>query len=149
MQTPSEVALEMEALREKCESFFEEWRMRMGLNWWDITYNYYSDTGDFIRDHDRIVLMQCSTDWTRINSVIDVCVPALSGKTDKQIERTVVHELVHILVNEMAELDDPDSKHQERVVSLLTKAFMWTRELTQDEFKEKENARKSGHWFTP
>jgi len=39
-----------------------------------------------------------------------------------EIERAVVHELCHILVNEMRE---DEIHHEERVVTGLQKAFMW------------------------
>jgi len=40
-----------------------------------------------------------------------------------QIEMTIVHELCHALVNEMRK-DGID--HEERTVTALTKAFLWT-----------------------
>ena len=46
----------------------------------------------------------------------------LDGMTPQQIERIAVHELCHILVNEMRE---SEMCHEERVVTMLTKAFLW------------------------
>lgn len=53
--------------------------------------------------------------------------PVMEELTDDELEEIFVHECGHILVNEMR--GDPDDwlDHEERVVSTLTKAFLWVR----------------------
>ena len=58
-----------------------------------------------------------------------------AGMSNEELERTVVHELVHALVNELRE---GGIDHEERVVTTLTKAVLWVRDLTRDEAKGNE-----------
>jgi len=46
--------------------------------------------------------------------------------SEDEIEATVVHELMHIFLNEM-QSDSVDVNHEERVASTLQKAFMLVR----------------------
>jgi predicted SprT family Zn-dependent metalloprotease len=62
-------------------------------------------------------------DWKYRTAHIYINLPALKRKTSYQIEEIIVHELMHVLVNEMRE---GNIKHEERVVTSLTESIFWT-----------------------
>lgn len=115
--------------KEKVEKYLVKWLKPLGLLWWE-TYALYIDDPrelaeqDYFRDGDTI-LARTFADWRYGTIKIYFNVPAIKDLEDIALERLVVHELVHALVNEMRE---EGIDHEERVVSGLTKAFFWTEE---------------------
>jgi hypothetical protein len=118
--------------RDRCQAVFDEWIVKLGLAWYEVDVAYYDSRKQFRKDADRIVAARITTDWQYMRFAVDVCVPVVVDKTDAELERVIVHELCHALVNELRE-PDPIGKHEERVVTMLTKAFIWTRNLTRKE----------------
>lgn len=111
---------------ERAKRAFGKWMEPLGLLWWDLTIRYYDEPIEIINrfdwDNDHITVARTLADWRYGTATIDVNVPALKDMSDEEIERVAVHELIHILVNEMRE---GDIKHEERVVTALTKAIFW------------------------
>ena len=68
----------------------------------------------------------CSAHWEYLDHEITFNLTNMNIMSDEEIEITVVHELMHIFLNEM-QSDDVDTKHEERVASMLQKAFMWVK----------------------
>lgn len=123
--------------QERVKAAFSKWVERLGLAWWRVDVCYYDDPGEILRRfkpefEDRIVAARVIADWRYAEASIEVNLPAFAGKTDEEIERIVVHELVHILVNEMHE---NETHHEERVVTTLTKAIFWTAAAVERESK--------------
>jgi hypothetical protein len=149
---PVEYGEQLETTRQRCDLLFDEWRDMMGLGWWDVRYNYYMDTATFAREHGNVAVMVCHTSWKYIKAEIDICTPSLIDFDDIRLEHTIVHELCHILVNEMQE-SDPDLSHEERTVEQFTKAIIWvrnrTRNRTREQIKKTEETRQAGLWFSP
>ena len=108
---------------------FAKWIKSLGLRWWHIDVIYYHDPKDIVRefktDEGTVVLANTWSDWRYGKANIHINLPAFSDLPEDEIETIVVHELVHVLVNEMRE---EDIDHEERVVTGLTKAFLWVRE---------------------
>jgi hypothetical protein len=74
----------------------------------------------------------------------------MNGKSDKRIAEVVIHELVHCLVHEMREWSperqsgdalDKCMAHEERVVTELTDAIIWSYE---DGAKDQKKGRYPG-----
>ncbi len=109
-------------------SLFDKWVAPLGLRWWNIETVYYDDPGEIIQrfrvDGENIVAARTFADWRYGTAKIIINVPALDGLIPADLEALVVHELCHILVNEMRE---NELHHEERVVTGLQKAFVWTR----------------------
>jgi hypothetical protein len=109
------------------KKLINKWVYRLGLRWWTVTINYYDDAREIIRifgnDSERTVIARTYSDWRYATCVIEINLPELLDMTKEESERVIVHELCHALVNEMRE-DGID--HEERVVTGLTKAFLWT-----------------------
>lgn len=111
---------------------FAAWIPALGLAWWDITIRYYDDPTEVVnRFHNNTGVLRatCTTDWRYGEACIDVNLTGFQEMTPEQIERTALHELCHILVNEMRE---GELHHEERVVTALTKAFFWAIDAARD-----------------
>lgn len=112
---------------------FNKWVERLGLSWWEITVRYYDDPQEIVvrfkSDDDKLVLARTYADWRYGTGTIDVNLPAWGELSDSEIERTVVHELIHILLNEIRE---GEMHHEERVVTSLTKAVFWVDQFARD-----------------
>jgi predicted SprT family Zn-dependent metalloprotease len=70
----------------------------------------------------------CTAHWMYLTARIQVNLLALEYIDNDDLEDVAVHELCHILVNEMRE---GELHHEERVVTWLTKAFFWVEELSK------------------
>lgn len=68
----------------------------------------------------------CSAHWQYLDHQITFNLTKMKDMSAEEIETTVVHELMHIFLNEM-QSDSVDVNHEERVASSLQKAFMWVR----------------------
>lgn len=104
-----------EKTKKKLDKLMKKWVPRCWLNSWNIK----------IIDHwnglptpksDYLIYGRCDADWRYANAVLDFDIPACSTLSDFQLERVVIHELIHAVVNEMRE---KDLDHEERVVSHL------------------------------
>lgn len=112
---------------ELIKAAFAKWIPRMGLAWWDIDIVYYDDPKEII---DRFRIIESGemvpatvvAQWMYADAKISINLPAFEFIEPDRIERVIVHELCHILVNEMRE---GEIHHEERVVTQLTKAFFW------------------------
>ena len=65
----------------------------------------------------------CDSKWQYLDHSITFNLAKMQTMTKEEVEITIVHELMHIFLNEM-QTDDLDVKHEERVASSLQKAFM-------------------------
>jgi len=112
------------------KKYFKKWLKILGLLWWEINISYYTDPSEIVKQfaqmgEDYLVAMKVDADWRYARAYISVNVPAFDGMAEWKIERAIVHELTHTLVNEMRA---GDIDHEERVVTGLTKAFFWVEE---------------------
>ena len=112
---------------QKC---LNEWTYRLGLRWWEITVTWYKKPKAIRRYFGckkyEMVIARTFADWRYGTASIHVNLSAFDGMNDKKIESVVIHELCHVLVNE---LQSGGIDHEERVVTGLQKAFVWTRDL--------------------
>lgn len=99
---------------------FAYWLKWLGLLWWDVKIIYIED----VKKHKKAT-MWVDADWRYMQAAITVNLDALDGRDEREIERIAVHELCHVLINEMRA---GGIDHEERVATILTKAFMWTYE---------------------
>lgn len=113
---------------------FLKWIPRLGLAWWDIEIVYYDAPQEIIvrfrAPDDGMVAATATVKWIYGTARINVNLPALEGLNDDELERIAVHELCHILVNEIRE---GELHHEERVVTTLTKAFFWVEDFSRDD----------------
>lgn len=112
---------------ELIKAAFAKWIPRLGLAWWDIEIVYYDDPNEIIQrfriiETGEMVPANVTAQWMYADAKININLPAFELIDPGVIERVVVHELCHLLVNEMRE---GEIHHEERVVTQLTKAFFW------------------------
>lgn len=117
---------EFNALKKRLEKYCRKWRSMLGLKWWKITYVWSRES--IGRDTGTTQYNECATtsvQWPYRDAKITFNMPCLLGLSDGTLENDVIHEHVHILVNEMRFFDEGVC-HEERVVTDLTSAFQWT-----------------------
>jgi len=108
---------------------FRRWVYRLGLRWWTVDIIYYKKPPKKYFDpgkEDGVIRAVASADWRYCTLVVRVNMPSFKYLEKWRIEIIVVHELVHALVNEMHSHKKKRIDHEERVVTGLTKAFLWT-----------------------
>lgn len=109
------------------KKMFDRWITRLGLRWWDGTVNYIDHKKTlkrvFGKKKWRTVAANARADWRYGKAWIEVNLRVINAMEKSEIEEAVVHELVHVLVNEMRE---GEIHHEERVVTQLTKGIFWT-----------------------
>ena len=108
----------------------KKWRNMLGLDMWKVTL-VLVDSIDCETPSLR-TLAQCVATWQYRLISIEVNLHEALTQTDADLERMVIHELSHALVCEMRE-NDPDSKHEERVVTGLTDAFWYVKHWHETE----------------
>ena len=119
---------EYEKLKARIVQLTDKWQVMLGLKWWRVTYYYERENSKTEPNCDEGHSKLGGSTFTQYpykTAQVYFYLPALEGLDAKELENLVVHELVHILVNEMRYFDK-DQAHEERVVSDLTSAFLWT-----------------------
>ena len=116
-------------IRKKIRQYIDKWATPLGLGWWKVDV-YYHYSKKAIRRYLKApkgstCLGRAYADWRYSEASVHFNAAAMAYRTDEENENTVIHELTHILVQEMRE---GDIDHEERVVTQLAKAFRWTRE---------------------
>ncbi len=114
----------------RVEALVERWLGTLGLRWWrtEIVYCRKWITDDQ-GEPDLDSHARTRVHWQYLDAEMQWNMPRLHELSDEQLELIFVHECMHILVNEMRD-DKADElpKHEERVATLLAKAFLWVRE---------------------
>ena len=104
--------------------YVEEWCKKIWIGWWIIDVVYYSNK-EFLKNESYEVSKEtvaiCHTSWEYLDASIHVNSTLLKSVAEEDIENIVVHELMHILLNEMRE---PGIAHEERVATLLARSFI-------------------------
>lgn len=111
----------------------KRWQTALGLKWWHIEYDWLRESLGDDGKPDWEVTAKVRVEWMYLKACITVCLPVMMDMSDTEIERTLVHEFMHVLVAEMRHPCDDSDSHEERVVTTLTSAIFWTlqnRELT-------------------
>ena len=101
----------------------------MGLGDWTISTEFVEEL-EGGGDEEFLSAMRVFVYWEYKNAVIKISHKALKDRTKKEVERLIVHELAHCLVDEIKE---GGIKHEERVATNLTNAFIWVRNETRRE----------------
>jgi hypothetical protein len=129
----------------------KKWITPLGLRWWKVEIVYSRDGLDQPEDENRCLIAQTTVDWHYLLATITFDMRQLGDQSDAELESYFVHECCHILVNEMRmwageemsrDKHEEVIKHEERVVTMLTKAFLWTRQAGNEEAKSKPNRKR-------
>ena len=124
-------------LKKRLEKIIYDWHGALGLGWWNMEYLYNRDGKPpiYSEDTNYCTVMTCEAKWPYLKATIEINMPPLLGLDDETLEADLVHEWMHVFLNEMSEKNDKDHKHEERVATQLAKAFIWTRDKGRKEAK--------------
>lgn len=107
---------------------FQHWTMLLGLRWWEeVKIQTYATRND-MPEEQRVsgAAAFASVSWEYKQAACGFCLELLAGYSPIELERVVVHELGHLLVNAMRDYDKLGIKIEELVVTNLTQALIWT-----------------------
>jgi hypothetical protein len=119
-----------------------KWVGPLGLKWWSLNFTYSREPLESGKGESYACLGTCTADWEYLTAQITFNLPALSKKSDADLEECFVHELCHVFVNEMrmwgekempTEKHDEAMHHEERTVTQLANAFLWLRKHAYEE----------------
>jgi len=100
-----------------------EWMKPLGLMSWNIHVKYsdqFKNLGD-----DEGILGETITNWQYKDACITFYCPIMLEISDERLEYFVLHEMCHILMNEMHNIRFDDGyMHEDRVVTNLAMAFI-------------------------
>lgn len=116
-------------LIKKIRRYAKRWIMHTGLNYGHIDLVYKDHFFSQDEAENSPCFAYCSTSWKYQESSISFSLEAMKDCPDKQIEAIVVHELMHIFLNEMRA---GGVEHEERVATCLQKAFVWARDAAKE-----------------
>lgn len=109
--------------------YVDKWARPLGLLWWRIDLFFIVDPKTikkhFTQSGGRKTVALVFAQWEYSRASIYFNMREIEEMNNEEIEDAIIHELCHILVNEMRE---GGIKHEERVVTGLQRAFMWTRD---------------------
>lgn len=140
--------------KSRIQGLVEKWMAPLGLKWWNINIRYFREPLP-ISSGDAAAGWQCNAKaeakWEYLSATVSFNLPAIEGADDEELERIVVHEFCHVLVHEMREWapeevsrdrSDVGIKHEERVVTALTSAFLWVRKSGEGKLKARKPAKR-------
>lgn len=133
---------EYEAQKARITALIDRWLYPMGLGYWKLTFQY-ERKGLRPTDNDAAQnwqpMMDVASKWQYLSADIRIGLPDIQDISDDDLENHFVHELSHVLVNEMREGEKGEcSLHEERVCSMLANAFLWVRAAALKEAKGQE-----------
>jgi hypothetical protein len=119
---------EYDRVKERLMNLKDFWRV-IGIGWWHIRLELEREG---IRQTDaqyvsaEQTFFRVSVDWRYMEATIHCSMPALATLDDETLEEMFVHELMHIMVNEMRSDAGTNSiDHEERVCQTLALGFCW------------------------
>lgn len=131
----------MKRIKKKLEKYFHRWTYRLGLDNWERHLYLLSRKKDikrtFKKEHHENAIAYINCDWRYMLLSIYINTNKAKGLTNYKLEKIIIHELFHAIVNEMR---NNDLSHEERVVTNLTNAVLWS--INDVLEKEKSNGKK-------
>ncbi len=144
----------MDRARDHVEAALRRWKPIMGLAAWVIEAHYHRDLATVPKRYrpkkgrDYATLMWVEVQWEYLHATINVILPHLVGKDAEAVAGDVRHELAHVVINEVREVGthpyEHGVKHEERVVSTLADAFLWTYNAGWNEGRDDLRKKRKG-----
>jgi predicted SprT family Zn-dependent metalloprotease len=107
-------------LKAVINKYLKKWKGGLFLGMWTINFNirdYLHDDGG-----SYLTAATCDSSWKYFTADLDFSLTQLKDMEEKEIEKIIIHELLHIVVNEMRE---DGIEHEERVTSHLQMIMSW------------------------
>lgn len=101
----------------------KKWKLRLGLNLWDIDSEFYR--GPFEREGEWFTGAMAVVRWEYMDATLMFDLVSVTDLSDADVEKMVVHELMHVILKELQHTTDDFMKHEERVATMLAQAFVF------------------------
>lgn len=119
--------MDKKELTVNCKLFDEaidKWIPKLGLEWWIIKCDY-CDSHEFIQiEQSDSAMIFCHASWEYLEATLRINKDEMEEESPNKIELIAIHELMHIVLNEMHQSDDESKLHEERTATILAKAFL-------------------------
>ena len=121
------------SLSRRIRPYAEKWARPMGLSeGWDLTFDVVDershDTG-----HGFSPAFEVHSDWRYMNGHVIAYGPVVADMPDEDIEKAIVHEYCHVLINELSTCcDEARADAEERVVTRFANALLAARRLGRE-----------------
>ena len=122
---------EYEVQRERVKTLVAKWLDILPLRHWEITSNYYQGLLDRDDGKHAEALGLCEPDWRYMHATISWALGKVQSADDDQLERYVVHELMHCMLDQFTHYAERDRENAmdhsqvENQVQNLTLAIVW------------------------
>jgi hypothetical protein len=112
----------LQAVRDTMAPIFVKWIAFLGLESFGVIVDYDPD----FKEGSRECWADCCSSWEYKQALITVYLPSFLSSSQEEMESVIVHELMHVMVNEMRQdgFSEKDVPHEERTVVELTAAFL-------------------------
>lgn len=100
--------------------YVKKWKTQLFLGVWEVSFNIR----DYLKggDDGTCTAATCDAQWKYFEAFLNFSFEEMRGLEEEEIEKIVIHEMMHIVVNELRE---EGIDHEERVVSHLTMIADW------------------------
>lgn len=132
---------EYERQRARVMTLVHKWQMQLGLGSWKIRYEWERGSISLpsgLKTSERFApIMICEPHWPYLMADVLVSLQEVKDATDEDLEHYLVHEYAHCLLNEMHDWNEEEGRfHEERVATMLEKAFVWVWQAGWESAKE-------------
>ncbi len=119
---------EFKAQKARLQALRKRWHNCLGLRWWTVTHDYRREALVVNGVMSAETAASCKADWRYLQATVSWNLALVVDQSDEGLESIFVHEMMHILLDEMRYFnEDNGMKHEERVATTLAQAFLWTR----------------------
>lgn len=127
---------EYEKQKKRVTKLWNKWRSPLGIGWWRVTVIYSRDksTGSTLYappdvDGSFECVFDVRSDYYYKTATITAYLPVVKDLKDELLERSFIHELMHIQLKAMQHKDT--AKEEELVATSLADAILWVVEATK------------------
>ena len=108
--------------KRRVNKYLDKWQKPAGFGWWYITVEYERDR----YTDEPNTAAHCWSQWQYHQATIRFYLPALKSLEDEELERTIIHELCHLLISPLEDYSTPERRQiTEHTTSLVADALYW------------------------
>ena len=118
----------------RVEALRDTWVKPVGLGWWrwDFAWRRERHAGDETENTSTPFTIDPLWEYGRVK--LTAYLPTVAEWDDEELEEAFCHELGHVFACELRPLEITDEyrQHEERVATMIGKAFVWLRDHLQE-----------------